>query len=35
MSFKPPSLAQLFEPPDDHQALFGWVCGAGEVAAAR
>lgn len=27
MSFKPLSLAQLFEPPEDHQGVFGWLCG--------
>lgn len=27
MSFRPSSLAQLFEPPDEHQGVFGWVCG--------
>ena len=27
MSFKPPSLAQLFEPPDQHEGVFGWLCG--------
>ncbi len=25
--FKPVSLAQLFEPPERHQGVFGWVCG--------
>lgn len=27
MNFKPPSLAQLFEPPEHYQGVFGWVCG--------
>ena len=27
MSFKPASLAQLFEPPDQHRGVFGWLCG--------
>jgi hypothetical protein len=27
MNFKPSSLAQLFEPPDEHQGVFGWLCG--------
>jgi hypothetical protein len=27
MSFKPASLAQLFEPPEQHQGVFGWLCG--------
>jgi hypothetical protein len=27
MSFKPASLAQLFEPPEQHRGLFGWLCG--------
>ena len=27
MNFKPSSLAQLFEPPDQHQGVFGWLCG--------
>ena len=27
MSFKPTSLAQLFEPPEQHQGIFGWLCG--------
>jgi hypothetical protein len=27
MKFKPSSLAQLFEPPDEHQSVFGWLCG--------
>lgn len=27
MSFKPASLAQLFEPPDQHRGVFGWICG--------
>lgn len=27
MTFKPPSLAQLFEPPEEHQGVFGWLCG--------
>ncbi|CAK0759100.1 Phospholipase D-like domain-containing protein [uncultured Gammaproteobacteria bacterium] len=27
MSFKPASLAQLFEPPEQHRGIFGWLCG--------
>lgn len=27
MSFKPASLAQLFEPPEQHRGVFGWLCG--------
>lgn len=27
MRFKPISLAQLFEPPERHQGVFGWLCG--------
>src|SRR5258706_2591749 len=27
MNFKPCSLAQLFDPPDDYQGVFGWICG--------
>lgn len=28
MSFKPDSLAQLFDPPDEqHRGVFGWICG--------
>jgi hypothetical protein len=27
MTFKPCSLAQLFDPPDDHRGVFGWICG--------
>lgn len=27
MMFKPISLAQLFEPPEQHQGGFGWLCG--------
>ncbi len=27
MNFKPCSLAQLFDPPDDYQGAFGWICG--------
>lgn len=27
MSFKPASLAQLFDPPDDYRGTFGWLCG--------
>lgn len=27
MSFKPASLAQLFEPPEHHRGFFGWICG--------
>ncbi|MGR4928183.1 hypothetical protein ACIPUD_15540 [Bradyrhizobium sp. CAR08] len=27
MNFKPCSLAQLFDPPDDYQGIFGWICG--------
>jgi len=27
MNFKPASLAQLFEPPEQHQGIFGWLCG--------
>jgi hypothetical protein len=28
MSFKPDSLAQLFDPPDEqHHGVFGWICG--------
>lgn len=28
MSFKPDSLAQLFDPPDEqHHGVFGWLCG--------
>ena len=27
MSFKPPSLAQLFEPPEQYRGGFGWLCG--------
>lgn len=27
MSFSPSSLAQLFEPPGQHQGVFGWLCG--------
>jgi hypothetical protein len=27
MSFKPASLAQLFEPPEQYQGIFGWLCG--------
>ena len=23
----PPALTQLFEPPDDHVGVFGWLCG--------
>jgi hypothetical protein len=26
-TFKPPSLAQHFEPPDDYCSCFGWLCG--------
>ena len=26
-AFVPPSLAQHFEPPDEHVGCFGWVCG--------
>jgi hypothetical protein len=26
-AFKPPSLAQHFEPPDDYCSCFGWLCG--------
>ncbi|MGA2255581.1 MAG: hypothetical protein ABSG53_13030, partial [Thermoguttaceae bacterium] len=26
-NFKPPSLAQHFDAPDDFQGLFGWLCG--------
>jgi hypothetical protein len=27
VSFRPSSLAQIFEPPDEHQGVFGWLCG--------
>lgn len=27
MSFKPLSLAQLFDPPEDYRGIFGWLCG--------
>ncbi len=27
MSFKPASLAQLFDPPEQYQGVFGWLCG--------
>ncbi|NHN89112.1 phospholipase D-like domain-containing protein [Acetobacter conturbans] len=27
MSFKPASLAQLFDPPEQYQGIFGWLCG--------
>lgn len=27
MRFKPASLAQLFEPPEQHKGVFGWLCG--------
>src|ERR1700692_3080137 len=27
MTFKPCSLAQLFDPPDDYHGIFGWICG--------
>lgn len=27
MSFKPASLAQLFESPEQHRGVFGWLCG--------
>ena len=27
MSFSPSYLAQLFEPPEQHQGVFGWLCG--------
>lgn len=27
MSFKPDSLAQLFDPPEQYQGVFGWLCG--------
>lgn len=27
MTFKPYSLAQLFDPPNDYQGFFGWICG--------
>jgi hypothetical protein len=27
MSFKPASLAQLFDPPEQYQGGFGWLCG--------
>jgi hypothetical protein len=27
MSFEPASLAQLFDPPEQYQGVFGWLCG--------
>jgi len=27
MNFKPASLAQLFDPPEQYQGAFGWLCG--------
>lgn len=27
MSYKPDSLAQLFDPPERHRGVFGWLCG--------
>jgi len=27
MNFKPPSLAQLFDPPEYYRGIFGWICG--------
>lgn len=27
MKFKPASLAQLFEPPEQYRGVFGWLCG--------
>src|SRR5215207_9116290 len=27
MTFKPCSLAQLFDPPDGYHGIFGWICG--------